>query len=413
MSKKHLSIGRRSAIEDILTIHTLGKFSVNIGDTVISDNSSRSNKAWRMFKYLLTYRHKMAPVETLIEVLWPEDEPEHPQKSLYTLVSRLRKMLNAGTVGGTEQQYILFVHDSYQWNPDIPIYLDAAEFEETLKSAREAGSDEEKLHLLKKATDIYKGKYLAEVAYDMWAMPVTNHFNRSYIRAVEELSDIYLHRGMHDENTELCNKAISIDPFEESVHERLIHAMCAVGDISEAQRHYKRFLKMIEAELGALPSEEFQISCKNLWTVPDESLSLDDIKNKLDAEPTRAGAYFCSADTFNQIYQFDSRADERMKFPVFLALITIEDEDEGDGKGDNKAADSTKQQMFALRQCLMTNLRRGDIISHYSKNQYLLMLTARLPNEAEAALNRVIRLFNIKYARTPCRIQYKLKPIGE
>ena len=396
---------------DMLAIQTLGKFSVKIGDKVISDASSRSNKAWRMFKYLITYRHKMTPVETLIEILWPEDEPEYPQKSLYTLMSRLRKQLNAGAPGGAEQQYILFVHDSYQWNPEIPISLDAAEFEETLKQARKAGSESEKMSLLEKATDIYGGRYLAEIAYDLWAMPVTNHFSRLYIRAVEELSDIYLSCGKHDENTELCNKAISIDPFEESVHERLIHAMCAVGEISEAQHHYKRFLKMIEAELGAMPSEEFQASCKSLWTVTSDSLSLDDIKNKLDAEPARSRAYFCSADTFNQIYQFDNRADDRMKFPVFLALITIDDADSG--SGSDSTAESAKQQMYSLRQCLMSNLRRGDIVSHYSKNQFLLMLTARLPNEAEAALNRVIRLFNAKYSRTPCRIQYNITPIGE
>jgi len=406
-----LSIGRRSAITDILTIRTLGKFSVSIGDKVISDNSSRSNKAWRMFKYLITYRHKMAPIEALIEILWPEDEPEYPQKSLYTIMSRLRKMLSAGATVGAEQIYILFHHDSYQWNPDVPIYLDAAEFEETLRAARGAGTDEEKLHLLKKATDIYDGKYLAEIAYDMWAMPVTNHFNRLYIRAVEDLSDLYLLRGMNDENTEICNKAISIDPFEESIHERLINAMCAVGDISEAQHHYKRFLKMFEAELGALPSEEFQLSCQSLWAAHEESLSLDVIKNKLDAEPARARAYFCSADTFSQIYQFDSRADERMKFPIFLALITIEDE--WGGKGGAANIDSAKQQMYALRQCLMTNLRRGDIVSHYSKNQFLLMLTARLHDEAEAAMNRVIRVFNVKYALTPCRIRYNLTPIGD
>ena len=393
-----------------MIIHTLGKFSVKIGDKVLSDHSSRTNKAWRVFKFLITYRHKMAPVETLIDMLWPEDAPDYPQKSLYTLMSRLRKQLNAGEAGAPEEQYILFQHDSYQWNPEIPIYLDAAEFEDTLKRAREAAAEDEKLQLLRHAAGIYDGSYLAEIAYDMWAMPVANHFNRLYIRAVEELSDIYLNRGMHDENVELCNKAISIDPFEESIHERLIHAMCAAGNTTEAQQHYKRFLKMIEVEIGALPSDEFQTSCKNLWAVPEESLSLDTIKTKLDAEPARARAYFCSSDTFNQIYQFDRRADERMKFPIFLALMTIEDE-EGSKAGD-KAADTTKQLMYSLRQCLMINLRRGDVISQYSKNQYLLMLTAWQPHEAEAALNRVIRLFDLKFAKTPCKIQFNLKPIG-
>ena len=391
-------------MSDTLLIRTLGRFSVSAGDKVVSENSSRSNKVWKIFKYLITYRYKMVPVETLIEMLWPDSEPENPQKSLYTVVSRLRKALNERR---TDVQYILFQHNCYQWNPQVDVELDVAEFETLLKQARSAKTEKEKMQLLQQATEIYDGDYMAESAFEMWAMPVTNHYKRLYLRAVENLADIYVRFGMHDENSLLLSKAIAVEPFEESIHERLIHVLCVNGETSKARLHYDRFVKMISTEIGALPSEEFQTSCKNLWNAHGEARGLDAIKSTLDMYGTYDSAYFCSSDTFTQIYQLDKRADKRMKFPVFLALITISDE------RCLKDDSAMKLAMILMRQCLMDSLRRGDVVSQFSKNQFLLMLSARLANDAEAALVRIERLYSTKYARTPCRIQSTLAQVGE
>ena len=133
----------------MLTVKTLGNFSVTVGETVVSESTSRSSKVWKIFKYLITYRHKMVPIETLIDVLWSDDEPENPQKSLYTLMSRLRKVLS---VRGEDSLHILFTHNCYRWNPDVKMDLDVAEFEETLKRAWDSKSDDEKLNMLRRAT---------------------------------------------------------------------------------------------------------------------------------------------------------------------------------------------------------------------------------------------------------------------
>jgi len=390
-------------MEDILKITTLGNFSVCIGDKVISDNITRSHKVWRILKYLITNRHKMVTIESLIDMLWPEGGPVNPQKSLYTLMSRVRKLF---TANGANSQYIIYNNDCYQWNPNAPFTLDVIEFERVLALADIADSEEKKILFLRQAIDIYKGDYLTET-YEMWVLPMNNYYSRMYISHVTELVNIYTRMGWHDEIILLCNKVISIDPFEESLHERLIFALYVNGDTTGARHHYDRFVTLMTKEFGTPPSDEFRTSCRNLWDLGEEQFELSTIKQRLDGEPKRDNAFFCSVGIFNQIYQLEKRADERIKFPVFLVLVTVFDKQ--GGQIDMK---SIKSAMQILRQTMMGTLRRGDIVSQYSKNQYLLMLSARLPNEAEAAMSRVKRLFYSKYRESSCEIDINFSQVG-
>jgi len=381
---------------------------VRLGDTIISSDSARSQKVWKVFKRLITSRHKTVTVESLIETLWPEDEPLDPQKSLYTLISRLRKLLNPD---GEDRPYILYQHNSYQWNPQVPVYLDVAVFEQLLKSAEGVRSDEEKLPLLKEAVALYIGDYLPESTSEVWALSMSNYYKRLYLRAVSDLADIYARQGNLDEIIRLCSDAIANEPYEENLQERLIRALFLNGEIATAQQHYNRFTDLILKEFGAEPSEEFRALFKGIWDQDTGSYDLASIKRKLDSENGRVGAYFCTSDIFNQFYLFDKRADERMKFPVFLALITVSSVRplHNDTSAELKFL---KNVMLTLRQSLMRTLRRGDVVSQYSKNQFVLMLSAYLPQDAETALTRVNTLFASEYKGDPAQIDYSLSQIG-
>ena len=388
---------------DVLTIRTLGVFSVSIGDTPISDNSTRSQKLWKVFKYILTNRHKMVSVETLIGVLWPEEEPDNPQKSLHTLMSRLRKQLNPG---GSHDSYILFQHGCYQWNPRLPIDLDVTEFENMITKAGESQDDAEKVVFLKRAVEMYLGGYLSEAIYEAWVLPSSNYYKRLYLRTVMDLAEVYKRLNEFDAIAQLCIKAIDNEPYEESLYEYLIQALLINGEITKAKEQYRQFSELMEKAFGAKPSEEFRSLSQGMWEAEGVESNLFDIKRRLDGETMQRGAFFCTTDTFNQIYQLDKRSDERMKFPVFLGLITLAYKDQ------TPEERVIKSSVLALRQCLMRTLRAGDIVSQYSKNQFILLLSAYMTKDAEAALVRVRRLFSQEPEGSRFELRVNLSQIG-
>jgi len=213
--------------------------------------------------------------------------------------------------------------------------------------------------------------------------------------------------GDQDEIIQLCGKVINIYPYEESVYVRLIQALFINGEEQEAQKQYRRYSDLVKKEFGALPSEEFQTMMKNMKQNTGEENDLAGIKRILDGEYARNNAYYCSVDNFAHIYQLDKRSDERMKFPVFLSLITLSvvNDDSTDGK-------ALKSAMVAMRQCLMRTLRRGDVISQFSKNQFLLMLSARLEKDAEMAMTRIQRMFIKDYSGKDLNINVDISQIG-
>jgi len=239
----------------VLTVKTLGSFSVCLGNTMISGDSARSQKVWRIFQRLITNRHKTVSIEVLMEGLWENEEPVHPKQSLRMLMFRLRKLLNAD---GEERNYILYRHNSYQWNPLIPINLDVADFENFIKQAETLHTDQEKMQLLRRALDLYDGDYLAESAAEMWVIPITTYYKRLYLRSVINLCDIYDRYGMMDEIIQLCVQALVNEPFEEWLHERLIRALLLNGETATAQQHHCRYIDLIHREFGTEPSEEFR-----------------------------------------------------------------------------------------------------------------------------------------------------------
>jgi len=392
-------------MENILTVRTLGVFSVSVGDKPVSDSSPRSQKLWKVFKYLLTNRHKMVTVESLIEILWPDDEPGNPQKSLHTLVSRLRKQISAGGLAG--DPCILFQHGCYQLNPKLPIYLDVAEFERMITKASESADNREKAEELRKAVEIYWGGYLAESTYEAWVLPVNNYYKRLYIRTVLDLADIYRDSSAYEDVVRLCTKAIENEPYEESLYEALIQALLINGETAEAQKHYRHFTELMHKAFGAMPSEEFRSLGQAMWDAEGSDSDLFDIKRRLDGDMTRKGVFFCTTDTFNQIYQLDKRSDERMKFPVFLGLLTLVAKD--------KAATGNKEMKgaaLALRQSLVRTLRNGDVVSQYNKNQYLLLLSAYAQPDAETAMKRVQRMFEFSAESAAFDLRINLSQIG-
>lgn len=387
-----------------LVIHTLGNFFVSLGGKDISDATSRSRKVWTIFKYLLTNRHRLATTEALIEVLWPIESPDDPLKTLYSHVSRLRRLLQAG---GKSVDYILYRQNGYQWNPQAPVYLDIVDFEQTVKMARSLSVDEDKLLLLQRAVELYGGDFLADSSHESWALPLVNYYKRLYIQAVNELAEIYARNSAQDEIISLCNRAIQLEPYEETLYVRLIQALLINGETAQAQKCYQCIADLLFKELGAQPSQELQILWLEMRGNDSEQADIVEIKNRLEARDEPRGAYFCTADMFKQFYQFDKRSDERLNFPVFLGLITISSAD-----GTELTTKQIKSAMSKLRQCMMRTLRQGDVVSQYSRCQYLTMLSAYFPKDAETALVRIRKLFIAEYAGEPCNLQTNLSKVG-
>jgi DNA-binding SARP family transcriptional activator len=317
---------------------------------------------------------------------------------------RLRKILNPD---GEPDRYILCRHNSYQWNPAAPVDLDAANFENHILQARKQTSDERKRPYLEEAVKMYAGDYLHEAAAEIWVMPVTSYYKRVYLHAVEELHDIYARAAAYDDIIKLCHAAIQIEPYDETLHERLIHALLISGETASAKRQYRHIAGVMKKMFGAPPSEELQLLHNDMRNIEKEHPSDPaDIKRSLESDDVRRGAYFCTSGTFKHIYQLDLRSEERLKFPLYLAIVTVE------AKNGEARSSVLKASSQTLRQCLMRTLRKGDVVSQHTQYQFLVLLSAYRHKDAESALVRVKRMFAAEPGAASCGLRTDLFTTG-
>ena len=378
-----------------IRILTFGKFQISDDDSVYTDATNSKGKIWNVLKYLIVFSGKPVSADTLIDELWSEEDYDDPAKVLRDTIYRLRKTL-ASFFG--ERPYVLFSQGNYIWNPEIDCLIDFIEFDKLLESAcADSKSLEERTELYHAAIDLYNGPFLGNSAVEIWTLRFTDYYRRRFLQAVDELAELYEAESMLDELMTLYGKALACAPYEEALYVKQIQALIHNGEYARARQQYRVFEKILIREFGAKPSNNLErLSYEIDRATATQTGSFEEITQLLESENKKHKAVFCGPETFRQIYVLDKRSDERVSFPVFLVLITyaahsgvIEDMNEAD----------LKAAMKSLRQILIKSLREGDVISQYSKCQFILMLTVSNNDGGKAALRRIKFLFEQSFGK--------------
>ena len=102
-----------------------------------------------------------------------------------------------------------------------------------------------------------------------------------------------------------------------------------------------------------------------------------------DARPIH-GAYYCEYEMFKSVYQMVARSAARSNSHVLLILVTFEGKN-----GQTVAKQEIVDAMARGKEVIRESLRKGDVFSRYSRNQYILMLTVTSPADSVVVENRI------------------------
>jgi len=364
-----------------LEIITLGKFEVKRGGQLLSQDSSY--RVWELFKYIITNRNTGIVPELALENLWPDQEYSDPRGAVRALIFRLRKFL--GQCPHTAEDYIIFSQGCYHWNKNVDYWLDVEEFEAKAQQAlslkqSQPGQAEE---LLLQAADLDGGEYLPESYYCQWTIPVRNYLHSLYLQVVLELLELLSARGDSSKIITICEQALRTHPYEEDIQRYYLKALVNEGRIKQARNHYTYTANKFYQDLGIKPSADLQRIVQATTTRQPEGLDLNSIQNHLQEKADNQGAFVCDTEVFKEIYKLERRRGERLGLSVFLALVSVGDEN------DQSDAIVVKKGMDQLETFLANSLRKGDVIARWSSNQYVLMLPGLAYEQGEKVMERI------------------------
>ncbi|MEO6505605.1 MAG: BTAD domain-containing putative transcriptional regulator [Terrimesophilobacter sp.] len=93
--------------------------------------------------------------------------------------------------------------------------------------------------------------------YEAWLAPEQDSLRQLRLSVLDALGRGLLAHGDFGHARDSAKIAIAIEPLNESSHNLLIRSFLALGDRSEAVRHYLLFRAMLIDELGIEPSSQF------------------------------------------------------------------------------------------------------------------------------------------------------------
>ena len=386
-------------------ITMFGEFTISNGKEMITDQANRSKKVWTLLEYLIVHRQRAVTQKELIDLLWPGNDTKDPINTLKVLMHRVRSLLDElGKDCGKKMIY--YKSGAYGWNTELNCSVDTERFQTALKIA-ETEEDERKLDFLLRAIRLYTGDFLQKNGSEPWILQLSSKYRSKLMQAASEACAMLYDKGHYDELIDICRHISKISPYEEEFYLYLMKALIKTQQANKAQEEYHRVSEMFFREFGITPSDELTAIYKEVVeTSHMPEMNLEIIKEKLIEDPS-TGSFYCEFEFLKTIYRLEARSASRTGQSVYIGLMTVMN-----ATGDDLPNQKTMNRvMDALHATIRRTLRRGDIYTRYSLNQYLIMLPTTTYETSNMVMERIKKAYRREYPNTPILLRYSTTPI--
>jgi len=361
-------------MDNILEIYTLGKFKVEYKGKILSPKEKFNSKPWLFFKYLITGKEKNLHSEVISNDLWPKKNIKKPKHAITNLVYRLRKQLNLFN-NEESDQYIINSNGNCFFNQDANYWLDIEEFIAMSKKAAKLKKNNpaQAIPLYKEALNLYQGDYLPEIPYQEWVIPYRNNYHWLFVEKVLEFINLLKKYERYREIESIAEKALNIESYEEELHSNYLDALIKLGEHAHARSHYNYANNLFSENLDISKSPKLN----NIFTENNKKNNnfINDIQGELKNRNNIKGAFSCKNDIFRMIYELEERRNERRDKPVFISYLKFENEN------------ILKQNDYIVENIIEKELRKGDVITRWDFDKYLMLLK----DMSRADVNKVIK----------------------
>jgi hypothetical protein len=234
------------------------------------------------------------------------------------------------------------------------------------------------------------------------------YLHSQYLKMVYRYLDLLKEAKDFERMIHVCRLALDVDVFDERLHLSLMNALIRTNRNNEALIQYKHATNLHLRYLGMQPPEAIQEFYKQILKAGKTlDMDIDAIRKELTEYGTQRGAFVCEYAVFKEIYNLQMRNLERMGSTMFIALIMIT------SIGSNPMEPMRLNDiMQTLQKTLVTNLRKGDTITHFSASQYALLLPLVNHDTGKMVLERIKRAFYKACPNSAIMFSYRLGPIS-
>lgn len=230
----------------LLHLELLGDFRLRDEEGALITISAKKSQA--MLAFLSVKPAQLVSRDKMASLLWSSTAPEQARQSLRQTLSTLRREL-----AQVSSKKILVEEGDFLSLDASMVHVDVVELESLIA----AGTPE----ALDPATRMYDGDFLDgflidEERFDQWVIAERDRLHRMALRAHAQLVEQLSRVDALDEAVAVAQRALRIDPLQESMHRTLMQLYTRSGDLLNALQQFDACAKVLRRELDVEPDAE-------------------------------------------------------------------------------------------------------------------------------------------------------------
>ena len=254
------SLSTKAGQTALLRIYMLGGLRLLRGDEDLHPERWELQRAVSVFKYLVSEEGRWVPTDVLLDLFWPEAEPERARGALRTTVYALRHALQPELEPYQASAYIEAARGRYRFRTESPHWWDVRAFLDALDRARrhlQAGAREQAARLFDEALALYRGDFLPEDRYEEWTVLPRERLRHAYLEAALQLGELAAHLPeVLSRAVARLREATALAPEREDLQRQLMLLFALSGRMADALRQYEALRQLLQEEFGMEPAPE-------------------------------------------------------------------------------------------------------------------------------------------------------------
>jgi predicted ATPase/DNA-binding SARP family transcriptional activator len=243
----------KTALTAEVHVSLLGGFSVTVNGEPVPDRW-RLRKAKTLVKLLVLAPGHRLHREVVVDLLWPDTQPQVAANNLHQIVHTIRRMMGPESIALSD--------DVVRLCPTGGLSVDVDVFEQAAATARLGGDTTALQHALQ----LWTGPLLPEDEYAEWALDHRERLTETHAALATLFGSTLSEQGDHEAALALVEPLASSRPLDEQLHRVLIEALAGLGRRWEAIEAYERLRDALDETYAAEPEPQTKALYRRLLT---------------------------------------------------------------------------------------------------------------------------------------------------
>ncbi|MFL6208704.1 MAG: BTAD domain-containing putative transcriptional regulator [Pyrinomonadaceae bacterium] len=230
-------------------MYLLGPFRIIVDGMPVEAQAWARRKPKLLIKLLALQPNYQLHREQLMELLWPEQEPESASNSLHKAIHLARRTLEPKLRSAADSHFLLTQDQQIILRAPVKLWVDVKAFEQAA-SAAIRGLEVEAYET---SLALYGGDLLLEDTYADWTAARREQLRSTRQELLSRLARLYQTQGDYRQSSERFKMLVALDPAHETAHRELMHLYAATGRRTQALRQYKECCAALRKELDTGP----------------------------------------------------------------------------------------------------------------------------------------------------------------